>query len=217
MDKRSVVLALVAALLGSTAAQAVTTVVNAVLDRPYTFPGPSDRNPGYYTQYLPAFAFDPGDTLDVTLTFVGGAQLNLGFLPSIVQFTVFGGTGATGTVYQSTATFSFINPAGAVNETTGPRTGVFDRNPAVAFTGVRQRQRGPLAFDGMRVVIHLDSAVLPYGPPGPVPPATFSAFSVRFTNDVPEPAVWTMLIMGFGLTGATERRRRIQYLAHQQP
>ena len=208
MVKLSGTLALAAALVGGTAAQAVTTTINAVLDRPYQFPGPSDRQPSYYTQYLsPAFPFDPGDTVDVTLTFPGGAPLDLGFLPSNVHFTVLGGGGYTSTVYQSTATFSFINPTGAVNALTGPATSIYDRNPAVDFTGVRQQQRGPLAFDGIHVVIHLDSAVVPYGPPV-APPGTFSAFSVTFTNDVPEPATWAMLILGFALTGAVVRRRR---------
>ncbi len=208
MVKLSVVTALAATLLGSTAAQAVTTVVSAVLDRPYVFPGPSDRHPSYYTQYLtPAFPYNVGDTLDVTLTFPGGAPLNLGFLPYDAQFTVFGGGGYTSTVYQSTATLSFINAVGAVNATTGPQTGVFDRNPAVDFTGVRQMQRGPLSFDGIHVVIHLDSAYVPFGPA--VPPATFSAFEISFSNDVPEPAAWVMLIAGFGLVGAAMRRRAV--------
>jgi hypothetical protein len=45
-------LALLSGLLGSTAAEAVTTTVSAVLDRPYVFPGPDDRFPDFYTDYL---------------------------------------------------------------------------------------------------------------------------------------------------------------------
>jgi hypothetical protein len=209
MLKPLVTLTFAVALLCGTAVQALTTVIDAVLDRPYVFPGPSDRHPSYYTDYLtPAFPFDPGDTLDVTLTFPGGAPLNLGFLPSDAEFTVFGGTGDTSIVYQSTATLGFINPIGAVNPTTGPQTSVFDRNPAVDFTGLRQQPSGPLEFDGIHVVIHLDSAVLPFGPSGPVPQATFSAVQISFTNSVPEPATWMVLLMGFALTGAVARRRR---------
>jgi hypothetical protein len=201
-------LALVATLLGGTVAHAATTVINAVLDRPYSFPGPSDRRPRFYTQYLtPVFAFNPGDTLDVTLTFPGGAPLNLGFLPASVTFIVFGANGFPGTIYQSTATLGFINPIGDVNLVTGPQTGVSQRDIALDFTGVRRRQRGPLSFDGIHVLIRLDSAVLPDGP-NPVPPPMTSGFLVAFTNDVPEPATWTMLIAGFGLTGAMARRRR---------
>ncbi len=202
-------LALATAILSAPAAQAATTVVSALLDRPYTFPGPSDRAPTYYTQFLtPRFAFNPGDTLDVTLTFSGGAPLNLGFLPGTVLFTVFGGNGAfTGTQYTSTATFSFINPIGAVNPITGPQTSIFERNPGVNFKGARQVQRGPLSFDGLHLVITLDSAVIPFGPPQP-PADSFSAFQVSFSNDVPEPATWSLLIIGFGLAGSRLRRQR---------
>jgi hypothetical protein len=49
--------------------------------------------------------------------------------------------------------------------------------------------------------------VLPGGP-NPVPPPMTNGFLVAFTNDVPEAATWTMLIAGFGLTGAMARRRR---------
>lgn len=205
MIKYLVTLALAAALFGSAAAQATTTVINAVLDG-HTLP--SANNPNYHTPYLMRFAFNPGDTLDVTLTFPGSAPLNLGFLPASVRFLVSDGSGPTGTVYQSTATLQFINAIGDVYPSTGPQTGVFDRNPAVVFTDVRRHQRGPLTFDGVHVLIQLDSAVLPYGPPGPLPPQTFGAFSLSFINDVPEPAAWAMLITGFALTGTMARRLR---------
>ncbi len=208
MTTRLVALLLMVAFAGETKVQAATVVVSAVLDRPYVFPGPADRHPTYYTQYLtPAFALSPGDTLDATLTFPGGAPLKLGFLPADVQFTVFGGSGGTSTTYRSTATLSFINPIGAVNQITGPQTSVFDRNPAVDFTGVRQRHAGTLMFDGVHVVMHLDSALFPDGSAGPAEPDRFSAFQISFTNDVPEPATWMMLITGFALTAAMIRKR----------
>ena len=210
MARSWLALLLAAAIPAASPALAATTVVTAVLDRPYVFPGPTDRMPTFYTQFLGTpFAFNPGDTLDVTLTFPGGAALDLGFLPSQVLFTVFGGSGGTGTVYQSTGTLRFLNPTGAVAAATGPTTSTSDRNPSVTFTDVRDVRRGPLAFDGLNVQLHLDSAALPFGPPGPVPPATFSAFQVTFVNDVPEPATWLMLITGFGMAGIAARRRRV--------
>lgn len=206
MFGRTALLALTMALCVGAQAQATTTVVNAVLDRPHVFPGPSDRSPTYYTQFLnPSFAFEAGDTLDVTLTFPGGAPLNLGFLPADVTFTVFGGGGYAGSIYQTTGTLNFINPTGDVKPLTGPQTGVFDRNPAIVFTGVRQHQRGPLAFDGLHFVVHLDSVL---HPAEPAPELRFSAFQVSFTNDVPEPATWMMLIVGFASVGTAFRRRR---------
>jgi hypothetical protein len=205
--RKTLRLALLSGLLGSTAAEAVTTTVSAVLDRPYVFPGPDDRFPDFYTDYLAAFPFNPGDTVDVTLTFPGGAPLDLGFLPSRITFTLFGGNGPTGTIYRSTATLSFINPVGAIRPVIGPQTTMVDRNAAVAFTNVRQTQRGPFSFDGLRVVMQLESSELPFSSEA-LPPIVFNAFSVAFVNDVPEPGTWAMLIAGFGLTGAMARRRR---------
>lgn len=196
----------VAFLFGSSG-HAASSVVNAVLDHPHVFPGPSDRRPTYYTQFLtPGFEFNPGDTLDITLTFPSGAPLKLTFLPSEVLFTIFGGGGFTSTIYQMTATLRFINPIGAVHSTTGPRTGVFDRNPAINFTEVRKRDDGSLSFTGLHVVARLDSALLPDG--STAPPGTFSAFQVSFVSDVPETATWAMMIGGFGMLGAAARRRR---------
>ncbi len=205
MGQRSAILALVAAFLTGTAAQAVTTAVSAVLTQEYH---PGARETAYNTAYLtPSFPFDPGDTIDVTLTFPGATSRDLGFLPGSAIFTVFGGGGSTSTVYQSTGTFSFINPVGAVSPLTGPQTGTSDRNPAITFTGLRQQQRGPLVFDGIHVIIDLDSALLPFSA-DPLPPGRFTAFQVLFTNDVPEPAIWAMLLVGFGLSGAAMRRRQ---------
>jgi len=204
MAKRSAILALVAAFFYGPAAQAATTVVNGVLNGPFVFV-PSNRQRTFFTQLLtPPIPFSSGDTLDVTLTFPGGTPLNLGFLPSNAIFTAGGTVGNTGTLYQSTGTFAFINPIGAVNPITGPQTGVFFRNPAIDFTSLRQVQRGPLSFDGIHVVMHIDSATL-----GglPVPPDVVSVFSVTFINDVPEPATWSMMILGFGLIGVLMRRR----------
>ena len=207
MMRRAVGMALLAGLLGSAAAEAAITTVNAVLDRPFVFPGPEDRAPGYFTQFLTAFPYNPGDTVDVTLTFPGGAPLDLGFLPASVTFTLFGGNGLTSTIYTSTATLSFINPVGDIRPVIDPQTTTADRNPAVVFTNVRQSRRGPFSFDGLRVVMQLESSDLPFNPE-PVPPVVFNAFSVAFVNDVPEPGTWAMLVAGFGLTGVMARRRR---------
>ena len=210
MIRRSLALALAATLLGGTAAHAVTTVVNGVLnlrDPPF---GPNERYRQYATDFLaPRFAFNPGDTLDVTLTFPGGVALDIGFLPSAVRFTTFGGGYYTSAIYTTTATLTFLNPVGSVNLTTGPQTSIADRNPAVVFTGVRNRHSGPLSIDGIRVIMRLDGVEVPVGPPEPLPPLTFSAFAVTFASDVPEPAAWMMLITGFGMVGIMARRRKI--------
>jgi hypothetical protein len=39
---------------------------------------------------------------------------------------------------------------------------------------------------------------------------TISGKTVQFDDPVPEPSSWAMLIVGFGLVGATLRRRRLQ-------
>jgi hypothetical protein len=62
-------------------------------------------------------------------------------------------------------------------------------------------------FDPTRTIGHHDSDP-PGGPNAPAPNGGFNPVTNLSVSAVPEPGVWVMMIIGFGLTGFAPRRRR---------
>lgn len=70
-------------------------------------------------------------------------------------------------------------------------------HPLTFFTDDFATSQGEASAGSVDYIRIFDTAVTP-GDAGPIP-----------TGGVPEPATWAMMIMGFGLAGATLRRRRL--------
>ncbi len=192
-----------ALLCGAHAATAVTTVTTATLAGPYGAP-----EHFYAGATASPYRFDAGDTVDLTLTFAGGAALAVPFVPSRLDIVLYTGEGILNARYTTSGTIDFLGAVGPVATHGGPATEVADGFPELSFSGFRLDTHGTFAFTGIHAVLHLDDAVKIFPIGDPVPSQIFRYAEIGLASDVPEPASWTLLVTGFGLVGLVARRPR---------
>lgn len=156
-----------------------------------------------------------GDTFDFTIDFKGSQTLTL-INPTFLwafSYAVGAETDVTGT-----GTLSLLDSSGNAFLTSSAKTDTEGKihfgqqfEPADFAGGLPST----LTFYGVHYVGTLDA----YDDPTVTsrvyndPAFYFTADRVSFTNAVPEPASWALMIAGFGLTGAAMRRRRNNVVA----
>jgi len=214
----------VAALLAAApaAASAATAVVNVTMDLTQSGFAPTGFT---YAQGSPSFSpstisvdLAEGDTLDFTIDFLGLQQLTL-TNPNMIWGLIYATSSSNVT---GTGTLSLLDTGGNVILASGPKT---DTEGAVHFG---QYFYGPdfagglpssLTFGGLHYVGTVDDYVDPattsrtYTVAGLVIDSGANSYSVA--AGVPEPAAWTVMLLGMVGLGAALRsaRRRSTMLA----
>lgn len=201
----------------SVPASAANTVI-----RSFVFPSSAAGAPGTSLNFaLPdPFALQTGDTLDVTVTFAGGA---LSLTDEDGIFPAFFHDYATGMNLSAQGQVQFLNPTGALR--TGPIA--ISQNNAAAHIGffidpaLYRTGAGAIGFTGIRQLITINTTTLfsegSDDPRGPDDLFTYRSGVVWVFGQtpgggggvpvIPEPATWAMMIAGFGLVGGMMRRR----------
>jgi hypothetical protein len=151
-----------------------------------------------YSKFVPSgLTLDPGDVIDLTLNFKNGKHINLPGTNYLgITTLVRGGdnqstyaTSFTTELLGLSQTFPFES-AGSVTSHFGLyayANGGYERvgHPSVTFTGVHQT----LTFDSG-------------------PSFVVSTIDIDVGAGAPEPATWTMMLIGFGAIGGSSRRAR---------
>ncbi len=150
-------------------------------------------------------SLDAGDTLDLTVTFAGGATVSVAG-ESFIWPLLFSGQSAT---LQTSGTFEFLGASS--NVVSGPVA--ISQEMSFAHIGNFLRpadyrlDSDTISFSGIRQIITVDSEDL-----GTTRDYSTIAFAtdgiVGIAAGVPEPATWGLMIAGFGLIGGAMRRRR---------
>jgi hypothetical protein len=124
--------------------------------------------------------------------------------PSLFSAIVF--TAPTSAVYKLTLAAKLLSNSTITG--TDVVFGFIDGNTVLPQTSFSLTQATPAnSFNGMGPLVAGKSVFVAVGPAGDY---QFDSTQVTFTlsNNVPEPASWALLIVGFGLTGTVLRRRR---------
>lgn len=219
---------------GASSAHAATVAINQTLNlsRPVLTAGAYDRFTAPFN-YDDVFVLNAGDTLVATVSFLGldprPQELTLNdvtaLFPSFYQWVVFPGGGGTSQSSDVTATgkLELLDADGNVIFASAELTtteGLFHFNGALGsqhagqYFGAASLAGLPssITFAGYRYTGTIDA----YETPRPYPisyvtqPELYvlaDSYSTN-VNAVPEPAAWTMMILGFGLIGALARAQR---------
>ncbi len=201
-----------AAALIAPAVQATNFTVGVVLD-PTTFMA------GQLNQVdLPdTLSIGVGDTVDLTITFTGGAAFSLansGTLWTGLLSDTVGSVDTDGVLsfiggspnLMTTSTVSQNNEYAHAGNQYGP-SDYLASGTDVSFTGIEQ----VFTITGNDAFTYLDGT--PY-PAGPDPRSYYGAFfyyqgdGSGGTSAAPEPASWAMMLVGFGAVGGAMRSRR---------
>lgn len=177
-------------------ANAATITVSATFDPATLAPGTLNDVP------IDPVTIGAGDTLDITIDFLGGA-VTIG-AGSPIWFGLLTGVGDT---LDTVSTISFTGGSANLVSSFGPlpqtnsavHVGSFFANPLIT-TGA-----GDFSFVTANQLLDVISA-----PAGPrVYDSAFFFYATTITGGgvIPEPATWGLMIAGFGLVGAAIRRR----------
>lgn len=200
------------------AASAATVTVSTTLDLQNLTPGQNGFTLGAQDAQFPPFAgFDlaEGDTLDFTIDFAGNQELTL-INPNSLWAFVYSSDVAN---VNGTGSLSLLDTSGAVIWASDVKT---DDEGEAHFGQYFSASEFPglpstITFGGLRYVgTANDYSVPPDSPLSPdvttrhyySPALYITAGDFLGAGAVPEPATWAMLIAGFGLLGATLRRRQ---------
>ncbi len=189
----------VMALAIPTSANAVT-IMSTVIFEPADITSPFTPVPLGSTVSL-----GQGDTLDLTITFTGGASVSLEN-DTFIWPLLFSSESAT---LQTSGTFEFLGASS--NVVSGPIA--ISQQMALFHIGNRltsgsyRLDTNPISFSGIRQIITIDSDDL-----GAVRDYDRIAFAtdgiVGLAGGIPEPTTWALMIAGFGMIGGAMRRRR---------
>ena len=225
---------------GASSAHAATVTINQTLNlsRPVLTSGAYDRFTAPFN-YDDVFVLNAGDTLVATVSFLGldprPQELTLNdvsaLFPSFYQWAIFPGGGGTSQSSDVTATgkLELLDADGNVIFTSAELTtteGLFHYNGALGSQHAGQ-YFGASALAGLPSSVtfaayRYTGTIDAYETPRPYPisyvtqPELYVLADSYSTNvsAVPEPATWTMMILGFGLAGASLRRRRKATATH---
>lgn len=183
-------------------AQAATIVVNHVFD-------PAHVNLSFTDAEALAnpFTMEVGDTLDITMTFIGGQAVTLTNAPDLWLLAL---TDQSATL-QTQGTLEFLGAS--ANVVAGPiplsQDNRFVHVGNYYTSNLFATDANPISFTGLRQVITITGDDL--GAPRTYSKVDlYTAGTVGVGGTVPEPATWAMLILGLGLVGATLRKRRVR-------
>jgi hypothetical protein len=189
-----------AMLVAASAASAVTVTVSHVYDPANILIANITGEP------VAPFALDVGDTLDLTITFLGGVTVTAVGEDGLWLLALTGDFGAT---LQTTGTLEFLGASG--NVVAGPiplaQTNSSIHVGSYYSSGLYRTDANPISFTGLRQIITIDSSDV-------AGPRTYNRIALTHFAGVveggviPEPATWAMLIAGFGLVGGALRRAR---------
>lgn len=189
----------VMALAIPTSANAVTIMSTVIFD-PADIAAPFTAVPLASTVSL-----GQGDTLDLTITFTGGASISMEN-ETFIWPLLFTGESAT---LQTSSTFEFLGASS--NVVSGP---IAISQPMSSIhignrltSGLYRLDADPISFSGIRQLITIDSDDL-----GTARDYDRIAFAtdgiVGMAGGIPEPETWGLMIAGFGMIGGALRRRR---------
>jgi hypothetical protein len=188
-------------LLAASAAPAATVVVNHVYN-------PASIILGNINGELLAtpFTLEAGDTLDITITFTGGALVTATGEDGLWLLSLTSGPSGT---LNTSGTLEFLGAS--ANVVAGPiplsQSNSFSHVGSFYPSGLYRLDSNPISFTGLRQIITIDSDNI--GEPREYFNVALTHFSGTVVGGViPEPGTWALLIAGFGLVGAAARRRR---------
>jgi hypothetical protein len=191
-----------AALALAGAAHAATVVVNHVFD-PANF---TISNITGEALAVPVM-LGVGDTLDLTITFAGGVGVEVQGEDGLWALL---GTDDDGAILQTDYSLSFLGASSNLIPTSGSQPNQFVHlGPYVGSSNYRTDDQ-PIRFTGLRQIVTITSDDL--GLPRTYDNVALTRFSGTVTTftpgAIPEPTTWALMIGGFGLAGATLRRRQ---------
>ena len=220
MRKLALLAAAAAATLAITgAAQAATVTLNETLDISQPQNGGAFGGWRGFGPFSPTYSFDlaVGDSVDMTVDFLGAQTLTLTNISTLWLFNFV--TNGDAQDVNATGTLQLLDVNGAVILSSNSLTdsegaahfgqffgpGDFAALPStITFGGLR--------YQGILNAYQSNNADEPLG----VTSRTYGDPDFAFTADsavvngvgVPEPATWALMLAGFGLAGASLRRRR---------
>jgi hypothetical protein len=200
---------------GSTASHAATFDVALTASATGFVEGGTDFDGFHFDQFSvflsPATPTDlpitvaQGDTINTTVTFDGLVTIPVSEVRTdLVQFLSGDGFPATGT--QVDGTYKFFNGSDLVN------TFGFESTTSgglASFAAVFPPSNGAFTFDSFTD----DFVVTTLSAPATIDHSSFTYSLVSNLPAVPEPATWSLMLVGFGGLGALLRRRRAEAVA----
>jgi hypothetical protein len=146
-----------------------------------------------------------GDTLDMTITFAGGATVFANGEDGLWSL-VLTSTGPSATL-QTTGTLEFLGAS--ANVVAGPialvQQNSFVHLGAYYANSLYRLDSNQISFTGLRQIITITGDNI--GQAREYQTIALTHFSGQVGAAVPEPASWALMIAGFGLAGAAARRR----------
>jgi hypothetical protein len=207
-----------ALLLASGAAQAANVTLNETLDISQPQNGGAFSGWRGFGVFSPSYSFDlaVGDTVDMTVDFVGEQSLTLVNVSTLWLFNFV--TAGDAQDVNATGTLQLLDTQGNVILQSNSLTDSEGSAHFGQFFGPGDFAVLPntITFGGLRYqgTLNAYEANNPDETPGVTsrtygdPDFAFTADSAVVNGAVPEPATWALMLGGFGLAGAALRRRR---------
>lgn len=147
-----------------------------------------------------------GDTLDMTITFAGGASLQVTGEDGLWPLLLSNGDGGT---LQVSGTLEFLGASANIKPGLLPFTNSnsFAHIGQYQFSTFYRLNSSPITFSGIRQIITITSDDI--GAPREYQRIALTYFTgqVGVAPAIPEPASWALMICGFGLVGGAVRNR----------